>query len=48
MDAVTLRLPQIDLAAPAKADLELVGPDGAIASRTTIQLSVPADVALAK
>ena len=46
--SVKIRLPQLDLASAASADIEVVRADGSLASKTGIELSAPTEVALAK
>ena len=46
--AVKIRLPQLDLAGASKADIEVVRADGSLASKTSVELNVATEVALAK
>jgi hypothetical protein len=46
--SVKVHLPQLELAGASKADIEVVRADGTIASKSSIELNTPSEVALAK
>jgi hypothetical protein len=46
--AVKAQLPQIELTGPTLADIEVIRPDGSLASKTPVELTVPQSLALGR